>query len=216
MGTSDQRFGKIKGLSDLTEAQLDALREMSHAGMVHATAALSQLLGHPLSLTVPRVSVVPLVEIPGQIGGDEEWVAGLYFKIRGDVKGDILVLIPWNGVLSVIQILTGKKTVQPMALTEDERSVLKELANILTSAYLTVLSNLLGVLMIPSIPGLAFDMVGAVVDSLMIERGQLGEVAMVIETRFENPANGVAGRLILLPDPEFLPGFLDRLSSNPQ
>jgi len=216
MGTSDQRFGKIKALSDLTEAQLDALREMSHAGMAHATAALSQLLGHPLTLTVPRVSIVPLVQIPGQVGGEEEWVAGLYFKIRGDVKGSILVLIPWNGVLSVIQTLTGKKTAQPMALTEDEASVLKELGNILTSAYLTALSNLLGVLLIPSIPGIAFDMVGAVVDSFMVERGQLEEVAMVIETRFENPANGVAGRLILLPDPESLPGFLDRLSSNPR
>jgi chemotaxis protein CheC len=216
MGTSGQRFRKNKALSDLTEEQLSALREMSHAGMVHATAAISQLLGHPLTLTVPRVSIVPLGHIPGQIGGEEEWVAGLYFKIRGDVKGNILVLIPWNGVLSVIRTLTGKRTAQPMALTEDETSVLKELANILTSAYLTALSNLLGVLLIPSIPGLAFDMVGAVVDSLLIERGQLEELAMVIETRFENPASGVMGRLVLLPDPESLPDFLERLSSNPR
>jgi chemotaxis protein CheC len=215
MGTSGQHFRKNKALSDLTEGQLNALRDMSHAGMVHATAAISQLLGHPLTLSVPRVSVVPLGQIPGQIGGEEEWVAGLYFKIRGDFKGNILVLIPWNGVLSVIRTLTGRRTVQSLALTEEETSVLKELANILTSAYLTALSNLLGVLLIPSIPGLAFDMVGAVVHSLMIERGQLEEVAMVIETRFENPANGVAGRLILLPDPGSLPDFLDRLSSNP-
>lgn len=216
MGTSSQRFGKHPALSDLTEGELSALREMSHAGMVHATAAVSQLLGHPLTLSVPRVSVVPLGKIPDQIGGEEEWVAGLYFKIRGDVKGDILVLIPWNGVLSVLQTLTGKKAVHSMALTEEETSVLKELGNILTSAYLTALSNLLGVLLIPSIPGLAFDMVGAVVNSLITERGQVEEAAMVIETRFENPVNGVAGRLILLPDPESLSDFLTRLSSNPR
>ena len=216
MGTSGQRLAKIRALSDLTEAQLNALREMSHMGMVHATAALSQLLGHSLTLTVPRVSVVPLADIPRQIGGEEEWIAGLYFKIRGGVKGIILVLIPWNGVLSVIKTLTGKKTVRSMALTENERSVLKELANILTSAYLTALSNLLKILLIPSIPGLAFDMVGAVVESLLMERGQLEEMVMVIETRFENPENEVEGRLILLPDPESLPEFLDRLALKPR
>jgi chemotaxis protein CheC len=212
MGISPQSFeSKSKLLSDLSEGQLNALREMSHAGMVHAAAALSQLLGYPLTLTFSEVSVLPLIEIPGWIGGEEEWVAGLHFKIRGNVRGNILVLFPWPSVLSIIQILTGKKAAQRMALTEEEKSVLKEVANILTSAYLTALSNLLGVLLIPSIPGLAFDMVGAVVDSLLIERGQLGDVALVIETRFGHPANGVAGRLILLPDAESLPAFFERL-----
>jgi chemotaxis protein CheC len=207
---------KRLALSDLRETQLEGLKEMSHAGMVHAAAALSQLLGHPLTLVVSRVSVLSLADIPGQIGGEEERVAGLYFRIRGDVQGSVLILLPWPSVLSVIRVLTDKETSQPMALAENERSVLKELANILTSAYLTALSNLLGVLLIPSIPGFALDMVSAVVDGLLIERDQPGGVALVIETRFENPESGVVGRLILLPDPESLPAFLDRLPPNSQ
>jgi len=203
-------------LANLTESQLDALKEISHIGMGHAATALSQLLGHPLALTVPQVSILPLADIPRHIGGEEELMAGLYLKIRGDAKGNILILLPRQSVLSIIHMLTGKKATSTMILTEEERSVLKELANILASSYLTALSNLLGVLLIPSIPGLAFDMAGAVVDYLLIELGEVGGVVMIIETRFENRESKISGRLFLLPDPESMPVLLRLLPIHPK
>jgi len=134
-------------------------------------------------------------------------VAGLYLKVRGDATGNILILLPRKSVISVIRMLTGKRRAQSLILTEEERSVLRELANILASSYLTALSNLLGVPLIPSIPGLAFDMAGAVVDYLLIQLGKAGE-AMIIETEFASPENEVSGRLFLFLDPQSTPYFL--------
>lgn len=204
----------MTAFSDLTPTQLDSLKEISYLGMSHATSALSQLLGHPLTLTVPRVSVLPLNEIPIHIGGKEKLVAGLYLKVRGDIKGNILILLPRKSVASIIRMLTGKTAAPGMILSEEEMSVLKELANILASAYLTALSNLLKVPLIPSIPGLAFDMAGAVVDCLLIELGREGGDAMIIETDFEAPEKEVSGRLLLFLDRESMP-FLLRLAPKP-
>jgi chemotaxis protein CheC len=204
----------MSSLPDLTPTQLDSLKQISYLGMSHATSALSQLLDHPLDLTVPRVLVLPLNEIPIHIGGKEELVAGLYLKVRGDIKGNILILLPRKSVTSIIRMLTGKTTTHGMILSEEERSVLKELANILASAYLTALSNLLKVPLIPSIPGLAFDMAGAVVDYLLIELGREGGDAMIIETDFETPKREVSGRLLLFLDRESMPLLL-RLSPQP-
>lgn len=204
----------MKSLSDLTSTQIDALKNISYLGMSHATTALSQLLDHPLSLAVPQVRVLPLTDIPYHIGGEEELVAGLFLKVRGEVKGHILILLPRRSVISVLSLLTRKKARGAFVLTEEEISILKEMANILASSYLTALSNLLKTPLIPSIPGLAFDMAGAVVDHLLIELSQVGGMAMIIETRFENPEKGVWGRLFLLHDLESVPAFLRLLHDN--
>ncbi|MDH7501037.1 MAG: chemotaxis protein CheC, partial [candidate division NC10 bacterium] len=177
-------------------------------GMGHATSALSQLLGHPLSLTVPRVSILPLEEIPGHIGGKEEVVAGLYLRVRGDARGNILILLPRRSVTSVLWMLTGNETGGGLGLSEEERSVLRELGNILASAYLIALSKQLGVPLIPSIPGLAFDMAGAVVDYLLIELAAAGREAMIIETNFMSPENEVSGRLFLFLDSPSIAAYL--------
>jgi len=82
------------------------------------------------------------------------------------------------------------------------------LGNILASAYLTALSKQLGVPLIPSIPGLAFDMAGAVVDHLLIELAAAGGEAMIIETDFMSLENEVSGRLFLFLDSPSIATYL--------
>lgn len=198
----------MKAISHLSPNQLELLKETSYLGMGHATSALSQLLGHPLNLTVPQVSILPLEEIPSHIGRKDELVAGLHLKVRGDARGNILILLPRKSVISILRMLTGKRIAQGIVLSEEERSVLRELGNILSSAYLTALSNLLGAPLIPSIPGLAFDMAGAVIDYLLIELAKAGGEAMIIETDFESLENDVSGRLLLFLDSKSMASFL--------
>ena len=49
-------------------------------------------------------------------------------------------------------------------MNEINASTLKEVGNILASAYLNALGSLLHMTLIPSVPLLAYDMAGAVVD----------------------------------------------------
>lgn len=206
----------MKVPSELTQTQLDILREVSHAGMGHAATALSQFLGHPITLAVSRVSILPLADILGQISGEEEeLVAAVNFRIRGDAEGNILILLPQKSVISVIHILTGKRVAQIAILSEEEKSVLKEMANILASAYLTSLTDLLEILLVPSIPRLALDMARPVVDDFLNHQGKMRTVAMIVEAQFESPENELSGRILFLPDPESVPTFFHRLPPDP-
>jgi chemotaxis protein CheC len=184
----------------LTAEQLRSLKEIGYLGMGKATSALSQLLGYPLTLTMSRVSILPLEQIPAHIGGKERVVVGLFLKVRGDVTGHMLILLSRKSVASILRLLTGKKGEVGPILSEEEMSVLKEMANILASAYLSALGNHLKIPLIPSIPGLAFDMAGAVVDHLLIELGKKEREAMIVETHFEAPGEDISGRLLLFVD----------------
>ena len=95
--------------------------------------------------------------------------------------------------------------------TEMSISALKEVGNILASAYLSALGNLLNKTLIPSVPLLAYDMAGAVVDHVLIELSQSGDFVMMIETDFGGEPDqdlAIKGHFFLLPDPATLNIFL--------
>lgn len=186
----------------LSDSQLDALREISSIGMGHAATALSQLTGDRVELRVPRVSVTPIAAVPELIGGAEQVVVGVTLRILGDARGNILLIFPLESARQLLTRLLGAAAVKE-EFDEVAISTFKEVGNILASAYLNALGSLLLLAMIPSIPLLAYDMAGAVVDAVLIELSQEGDLALTVETEFCGEAPGqevIRGHFFLLPD----------------
>ncbi len=186
----------------LSASQLDALREISNIGMGHAATALSQLTGDRVELRVPRVQVTDIAEVPELLGGAEQEVVGVTLRILGDARGNILLIFPMDSARLLIARLLGPAAAR-QELDEISASTLKEVGNILASAYLNALGSLLRLTMIPSIPLLAHDMAGAVVDAVLIELSQEGDLALMVETEFCGEVPGqevIRGHFFLLPD----------------
>lgn len=186
----------------LSASQLDALREISNIGMGHAATALSQLTGDRVELRVPRVTVTEISAVPALLGGAEQVVVGVTLRILGDARGNILLIFPLESALQLLTRLLGAAVVK-QDFDQVAISTLKEVGNILASAYLNALGSLLHLTMIPSIPLLARDMAGAVVDAVLIELSQEGDLALTVETEFCGEAPGqpvIRGHFFLLPD----------------
>ena len=88
----------------------------------------------------------------------------------------------------------------------DEMSIstMKEVGNILVSAFLSAISQLSGLSLIPSVPGFAHDMAGSIMDYVLIEISRLADKALVIETRLKERGESIESHLFLLPDPHTL------------
>ncbi|MBI5166688.1 MAG: chemotaxis protein CheC [candidate division NC10 bacterium] len=193
--------------ASLGERELETLRRVSHVGFDHAATALSQLLGLKVHLEAPEVRVLPLKEVTSLIGGEERLVAALYLRILGDARGNILVLFSREAMASLLGLLMGKMAGRAAALSEEDGSALKEVGNILASAYLSALSDLLRLTLIPSIPHLAFDLAGAVIDLVLKDLSGISSSALVIETRFQDPSRHIEGHILLMPHPHSLAGL---------
>ena len=63
----------------------------------------------------------------------------------------------------------------------------------------------LGVSLLPSIPALAIDMVGAVTDFLLIEQAPVSDTALVLASQVREPRSGLCGEFFFIPDPQTLP-----------
>ncbi|MDO3378391.1 chemotaxis protein CheC [Geoalkalibacter halelectricus] len=194
----------------LTDAQRDALREISNIGMGHAAGALSRLLGETILLKVPRVSVADLGQVPELLGGPEQEVVGVSLRMHGDAQGSMLLIFPCASALQLLESLLGPRSVEE-DLDEMAASTLKEVGNILASAYLSTLGGMLRLSLLPSVPALARDMAGAVVDHILIDLGRAGDEALMLETEFHSRAGEgrlLKGHFFLLPDPDSIQTLL--------
>jgi len=200
---------KLSIMEQLRETHLDALQEICNIGMGHAATALSQMIGQTINLNVPKVTLASLDQVPDILGGAEQVVVGIYMRVYGDLRGNILLIFPRESAQSLNALLTGQPGSGDLILSEMHASALKEVGNILAGAYLSAVGSLLEMSLIPSVPSLAFDMAGAIVDYILAELGQESDITLVVETQFYGRGAAIRGHFFLLPDPNSLKLILE-------
>lgn len=196
----------------LQPLELDALREAGNMGAGRAATALSQMLGRPIAMDVPVATVMPLERLSEPLGGPEALVAATYFRVHGDAPGRLLVLLGEASLSPVLGALLGLPLGQRPELDATAQSAIKEMGNILCSAYLNALADFLGFPLLPSVPALAIDMAASVLQSVAVDAAQSGSQALVIEARFRQAGLAVPIFLYFLPEPGSLEAMLAALA----
>ena len=186
---------------DLTPIQLDALREIGNVGAGNSATALSQIINKRIDMNVPNVALVPIEEVPELVGGPDTIVVGVFLRVYGKAPGNILFLLPQKSAFYLVDTLMGREHGTTQKLDAMDESALKEIGNILSGAYLNAFFNFTHISMLPSIPSLAMDMAGAILNVVLVQLGQMGDHAMVIETKFLAEDDGINGHFFLVPDP---------------
>lgn len=187
--------------NELGVLQLDGLREVANIGAGHAATALSQLTGRRIMIDVPEVQFVRVEDVSELTGDPGEAVGAVAMQVFGDAKARTVIILPGATARRVTEILLRSEGLQfPDAFGEMERSALKEVGNMLAGAYLTALSDFLGMLLLPSVPDLALDMAGAVLQSTHLDFADT-ESVLCIETclRMDGEGDLLRGYFLMLP-----------------
>ena len=186
---------------NLSASQLDALREIGNIGAGNSATALSQVVNKKIDMNVPKVSIVPIEDVPDLVGGPDSLIVAVFLRVYGKAPGNILFLMPKKNAFYLVDDLMQRPHGTTQDLGEMDVSALKEVGNILTGSYLNAFSHFTGISMIPSIPSLALDMAGAILNVVLVQLGQMGDHALVIETKFLAEDDSVNGHFFLVPDP---------------
>ena len=186
---------------NLSANQLDALREIGNVGAGNSATALSQIINRRIDMNVRKVALVPLDAVPDLVVGPDTIVVGVFLRVYGKAPGNILFLLPQKSAYYLVDTLMGKNHGDTEKLDLMDESALMEIGNILAGAYLNAFFTFTNISMLPSIPALAMDMAGAILNVVLVQLGQMGDTAMVIETEFLSEDDGINGHFFLVPDP---------------
>ncbi|SCW42594.1 chemotaxis protein CheC [Paenibacillus tianmuensis] len=192
----------MEAFNSFADFQMDVLKEVGNIGAGHAATALSQLLDKPVDMLVPKVRMVPFEEIADSVGGAEQPVIAIFLRVEGETPGNLFFILKFESAKKLLHSLAGIEVVEGDEYSEMELSALNEIGNILAGSYLSSLADFTQLNMQPTVPSLAIDMAGAILSYGLLQFGQMGDQALLIDTKFLDGSDEVEGHFFLIPDPE--------------
>ena len=187
----------------------DKLQEINQQAASNASNALSKLIDEPVGLGISKAEIKKVEDLSPVID-PEEIVAGIYLPVTGDIKGASLLLFPKETAFTLSDLLSRRESGTTRKLTKLDESALKEVGNIISGNYFTVLSNELQAKIIEHVPSFSFDMFGAIINQIIAKFAQGAEKALVIEIEFIFKPRTLKGYFLLLFDLQQLKAILGR------
>lgn len=180
---------------------IDVLREIGNIGAGNAATSLAKMIDKKIDMKVPVVKLLEFDEVPEILGGPENVVCGIFFKIEGDITGSIMFVLDQESAINLVDLLMPREQAE---FDEFTISALKEIGNILSGSYIASLSGLTNLKIKISIPAIAIDMAGAILSVPAIHFGQMSDNVMIIQNEFieTEAAKSVDGYFFLIPDME--------------
>jgi chemotaxis protein CheC len=203
----------MEDVRNLKALQLDALREVANIGAGHAATALSQLTKRKIMISVPRISVTPIEEVPKLMGDADAPVAAVLMHMLGDLTGRTLLMFPEPDARLLCDLLNKWEIGTTTHFAELEQSSVKEAANILGGAYMNALADFMGMMLLPSVPSLVIDLAGAVLTTAYLDFGHDRDFVLCVQTdfKFQDVGQILTGQFLLLPDLASLKAIFDAI-----
>jgi chemotaxis protein CheC len=196
---------KQEAMTTFSDIQLDALRELANIGSGNAGTALSSMLGKPVDISVPTAAALPLAEAVAIAGAPEELRHGVVVPVVGDFEAMVVLLFPDPDARK----LCGIYGIEPS--TPDGRSMLGEVGNILGTNYINVLAQMVGMQLEPAPPQVVEDMLGSILSSVLIGRGDDVDEALILDSNLKVEEEQCSLSFLLLPNHGGIKQLLERL-----
>jgi chemotaxis protein CheC len=166
---------------ELDQIKEDILKEVANIGAGNAATAFSGMIGQEIKMTVPKVELVEIQELPSITGDEEEYIACIMINFSGEISGKILLVVDMENVEKMLKLIFAT---DDLPGKEMQHSALNELGNILSGAYLKAINDFTDLDLDQSVPAMAYDMAGAVLSSSVIDYSQTEDFILLLETEF--------------------------------
>lgn len=173
---------------------------MVSAALLNAARGLSGLLKRPITTGTVQARVVNFGEISTGVGHLESEMVGVYLRMRRDLKGQAMLLLPLPSALNLADLLMGEAPGTSTRLEDMERSALAEAGHLMVAYFLNAMAVLTGKPLRPSPPAVMVDMLGSILGVLATSVGEGSDDLMIIETILQDTEGLVEARLWVLPD----------------
>jgi len=199
--------------NDIEFLRRDGLREVATIGAGHAATALSQLTNRRIMISVPQVRRAAATEVASLVGEVGDHVAVVGMRMLGDLTGRALLIFGDTDATLLCDLILRRELGPQRALGELEQSGLKEVGNIVCSAYLTALSNLMGMMLLPSVPTLTMGSLAGALAAMTSPDESPTDLVFCVDTAFrgEDVDVTLTAAFVLLPDSASVQAILEAI-----
>jgi chemotaxis protein CheC len=183
-------------LKNLSEVELDILKELGNIGTGHAATSLSKLLNKDVYFSVPEVKIGEIKNLSSEF--IDEVVAGVIIALQ-DLEehrsGYLYIMFPEKSARKIAGDLFGMEEMDE----EMYASTIMEVGNILSSSFCDASADFMDIILLPSPPNFAVDVPTAVIDSVLSQMAEKSDHIILFETSLSSDPD-VEIYLAMLPE----------------
>ncbi len=195
----------LNNYEDLNEMCLSALCEIGNIGSGNAASSLSAMLGQPININVPKISILDYGEVADNFGGPETMMVGLLLCMNGDVNGMMMFLLQKEFAHLTLNALLGEDLQDFSDVGEMELSAMKEIGNIMAASYVNAMASMTGLAVDITVPDICIDMVGAILSVPAIHYANISDKIIFIENKFSaETVNDASSYVLMIPEVDSL------------
>lgn len=187
-------------LEPLSPSQLARLEQAIRRGLQASATGLAGMIRKAVGFSSPSISLVPLHQVAGCVGGSDEEAVAVYLGASGDMTGHIVLFLPVSSAMRLADLLLEHAPGTTTHLGDIETSALAEVGNLTGSFLLNSLADESGLRLLPSSPLVLRDYAAAVINSIVAELSLAGDAALLMQTAFVGEDDSVQAHFFLLPD----------------
>ncbi len=186
-------------LEDVNNMYFDVLKELGNIGAGNAVSAIANMLGMMIDMNVPSIRMMEASKLGTAVGAEDETIVGIFLEVCEDIEGSMMFLLDIPSARYLVSKLMMSDASSDKPFDEMELSALKEIGNIIAGSYLSALSSLTNLVIVPSVPYIAVDMAASILSVPAIQFGQFGDNALLIQTEICAEV-AINGYFILMPE----------------
>jgi len=204
----------LKNYDDLSPIAIDCLQEIGNIGSGNAASSLSAMLAKPVTMHVPKVTVMDYQSVIDAMGGSEKVMTAILVMFHGDIKGMMMFLLEDAFAQIVVNTFMGKDRIDVIKMDEADASAVKEMGNIMAGAYLSALGAMAEFTIAMDPPSMTVDMMGALMNAPMSMLNEVGDKVLFIDDGFKIEHINIDANIVLVPEMESLDILTKKLGVN--
>jgi chemotaxis protein CheC len=190
----------IKSFNDLSELHISVLSEIGNIGSGNAATALAQMLAHTVDMSTPEVGIANYNEAYEKLGGTETIMVGVVLLLSLDMNGMIMFLLPGDTACTLTNMLAMTNYSDYTEIDELGFSAIREIANIMTGAFIRAIADMTKMVIDISTPSFAVDMLGSMLSLPASYFAEMGDLFMYIKNDLEILGKKTPVNILLMPD----------------
>lgn len=194
-----------------SEEELDFLREMMNIGAGNAATAFSEILGCQVDLIIPNVYKLSIPNMFSIFHDPYVLVTCAKMEMHGDVRGNLFFIVQENQKRSLIRLVEKTLLKSNEYAAYLDHSLLGEIGNIITGAYLTAIHDFCGLKIYHSAPILTIDVLQSILDKSVVTLNHQVQEVILIENEFIIIGKHIVTFLLIFPSKESFRVLIDSL-----
>lgn len=187
----------------------DVFQEIGNVGTGSCMASLSHMISAEVSYSPPQILKMEYGSLSDWFGNVGESVVGVLIPFEGDIQGMVLHVYRDEMVKSILEGVLGQNDGHG-ELDGQCLDLLREVANIMGSTYLTALASYTGCKISLSSAAVSMDMEGAIITELIGAAG-LQEETMCIGNHFWAKGKAEGSHMLVIMQERSVRRFLEAL-----